>query len=222
MQIFSFIFYLGVINIIFSAVWKLLATMVSSLLQDIGLNKEISFFFFKALGYYILVSITAIVTTQHMSSTFPLGAAVYAATGTFVIYATIASNLERNRWRAVMQFERKRLSVMRYDGYLLMASIVLFIATLIKPAIAMLGPHLWILDTIAKIYAIPVLNLIIWIMAFFYMVNILYRGIRATDEVFRVLFGKGRQGKAITDGPREGEYTEYEEVRGEEQDVQEE
>ncbi len=215
MEIFEYIFYIGVINIIFSAGWKILALVISSLLNDIGINKETSFLFFKALGYYILVSMAALITVKHMeASPYPLAAIAYAITGTFVIYATIASNLEKNRFRAVMNYERKRIRVMRFDGYLLMASIVLFIIFIIKPAIADLPPQNWILATIYKIFNAPVLKYIIGFFAFFYMINIIIKGIKATDEVFALLFNKKRnsQTQKMDD---DGSFTEYEEVTDE-------
>lgn len=210
MEIFEYIFYLGVINIVFSAGWKLLATVISSLLNDIGINKDSSFLVFKTLGYYILVSMAALVTVSHMEQTYSLAAMAYAITGTFVIYATIASNLERNRWRAVMNFERKRIRVMRFDGYLLMASIVLFIVTLLKPEIANIPPHTWILSTIDKIFNTFLLKYIIGFFAFFYMINIIFRGIKASDEVFALLFNRKRNRGGIDKD--NDQYTEYEEV----------
>lgn len=213
MEIFEFIFYLGVVNIIFSAVWKILATIFSSILKDIGIDKDVTFFAFKAAGYYILVSITALITAAHMHGTYTLAAVAYAVTGTFVIYATIASNLERNRWRAVMNFERKRIRVMRYDGYLLMACIILFISTLIKPEISDFRFQEWALASIDKIYNAPVLKYIIGFFAFFYMLNIIFRGIKASDEVLAVLFNRKRK-KSNTQGSQDEAtgFTDYEEV----------
>ena len=213
MEIFEFIFYLGVINIIFSAIWKILATIFSSVLQDVGIDKDISFFIFKAVGYYILVSITALITSVHMQGTYTLAAVSYAVVGTFVIYATIASNLERNRWRAVMNFERKRIRVMRYDGYLLMACILLFISTLIKPDISNFRFQEWVLASIDKIYRAPVLKYIIGFFAFFYMLNIIFRGIKASDEVLAVLFNRKRKKPDEKNGPDDGTgFSDYEEV----------
>ena len=212
MEIFEYIFYLGVINIVFSAGWKILATIISSLLNDVGINKETSFLIFKTLGYYILVSMAAMVTVTHMEQTYSLAAMAYAITGTFVIYATIASNLERNRWRAVMNYERKRIRVMRFDGYLLMACIVLFIVTLLKPEIANIPPHTWILTTIDKIFNTSILKYIIGFFAFFYMLNIIFRGIKASDEVFALLFNRKRSKTTTGNNNDDGSYTEYEEV----------
>jgi len=219
MEIFEFIFYLGVVNIIFSAVWKLLATIISSLLSDIGLSKDVSFLFFKTVGYYILVSLAALITVNHMTGTYTLASVAYTITGTFVIYATIASNLERNRWRAVMNYERKRIRVMRYDGYLLMACIVLFISTLIKPGIANTRFHAWILSTIDGIFQMPVLKYIIGFFAFFYMLNIIFRGIKATDEVFALLFNRKKRKDTSGLDYDQGDdvFTEYEEVTHDDQ-----
>lgn len=215
MKIFEFIFYLGVITIVFTTVWKIITTVITSLLKDAGIDKETSFLFFKTIGYYILVSLTALKTIAQIHNAWTFTAVIYAILGTFVIYATIASNLERNRWRAVMNYERKRIRVMRYDGYLLMACIVLFIVTLIRPGIAQLPPHEWILATIDRIYQTPVLKWVIGFFAFFYMLNIIFKGIKATDEVLNIIFNRKpsephKQGSSYDNDNTV--YSEYEEV----------
>ncbi|HAE13412.1 MAG: hypothetical protein H6548_12030 [Chitinophagales bacterium] len=212
MPLFEYIFYLGVIIIVFTTIWKLLASIITSFLKDLGVSKDYSFLFFKAVSYYLLVSITALKTSQQMELTHPVIAVIYAISGTFIIYTTIAANLEKNRWRAVMNFERKRIRVMRYDGYLLMACIVLFILTLFKPQIADTPLHNWILQTIRNIYTTPVLQFFIAIFAFFYMINMIVRGVRATEEVLQTLFIRrqptaGDQSRTDADG-----YTDYEEI----------
>ncbi|HNV99104.1 MAG TPA: hypothetical protein PKL06_07040 [Chitinophagales bacterium] len=210
MEIFEYIFYIGVINIVFSSGWKLLATVISSLLKDIGINKDATFLVFKTVGYYILVSLIALVTVSHMEATYKMAAMAYAIVGTFVIYATIASNLERNRWRAVMNYERKRVQVMRYDGYLLMACIVLFIITLLQPGIAQLQPLLWLLHTIDTIFQTPLLKWVIGFFAFIYMLSIIFRGIKFSDEVFALI--TNRKKPNLADAQENQGYTDYEEI----------
>ena len=210
MEIFEYIFYIGVINIVFSSGWKLLATVISYLLKDIGINKDATFLVFKTVGYYILVSLIALVTVSHMEATYKMAAMAYAIVGTFVIYATIASNLDRNRWRAVMNYERKRVQVMRYDGYLLMACIVLFIITLLQPGIAQLQPLLWLLHTIDTIFQTPLLKWVIGFFAFIYMLSIIFRGIKFSDEVFALITNRKKPNQA--DAQENQGYTDYEEI----------
>lgn len=213
MPLLEYIFYMGVIIIVFTSAWKILATIISSLLKDLGVSKDFSFLFFKTVSYYLLVSITALKTAQQMESAHSVVAVVYAIAGTFIIYTTIAANLEKNRWRAVMNFERKRIRVMRYDGYLLMACILLFIFTLIQPVIADTPMHNWILTTIRKIYTFPVLQFFIAIFAFFYMINLIFKGLRATDTVLQTIFKRKPVNTTTPDS--DGNYTvytDYEEV----------
>jgi len=217
MPLLEYIFYLGVIIIVFTSMWKLLATLITSLLKDIGIGKDFSFLLFKTVSFYLLVSITALTTSRQMAEAHPVIAALYAISGTFIIYTTIAANLEKNRWRAVMNFERKRIRVMRYDGYLLMACILLFIFTLFQPAIADTELHNWILTTIRKIYTFPILQFFIAIFAFFYMINIIIKGLRATDTVIQTLMGRKTREKRsnpeyVAQSDEDG-YTPYEEVK---------
>ncbi|MBK6730797.1 MAG: hypothetical protein IPG60_07480 [Bacteroidetes bacterium] len=214
MALFEFIFYLGVIVIVFTTAWKFIASIFTNLLQAIGIDKDFTFLIFKTASYYILVTITALKTVEQMQGGYTFTSILFAIIGTFVIYATIAGNLERNRWRAVLNYERKRIQVMRYDGYLLMACIVLFIATLIQPEISNFSVQQWILQTIGKIYNTPVLKFIIGFFAFFYMINMIISGVKATDQVLDVLLNR-KKSSAFNDGnTRAGEttYTDYEVV----------
>lgn len=215
MALFEFIFNLGVVVIIFTTAWKLIATIFTNLLQAIGIHKDYTFLIFKSLSYYILVSITALITVEQMqNSNYTFATILYAIAGTFVIYATIAGNLERNRWRAVLNYERKRIRVMRFDGYLLMACIVLFISTLIKPEIAEQPMHLWIRNTIDQIYNTPVLKFFIGFFAFFYMINMIIRGIKATDQVMDMILNRKKTDPGNPFNPNKPDtgYTDYEVV----------
>lgn len=214
MAFFEFIFYLGVIVIIFTTVWKFIASIFTNLLQAAGIDKDFTFLVFKTASYYILVTITALKTVERMEGGYNFTSILYALIGTFVIYATIAGNLERNRWRAVLNYERKRIRVMRYDGYLLMACIVLFIATLIRPEVSDFAAQRWILQTIGKIYNIPVLKFIIGFFAFFYMLNMIISGVKATDQVLEVILNRKESSphRNRTTSGDASVYTDYEEV----------
>jgi hypothetical protein len=215
-EVIRFIFYMGVIQIVFSTLWKFIATLSSTLLESLGFNRDLTFLAFKAMGYYLLVSVAALVTWDEMVRGSTLGAALVAALGVFIMYTTIAGNLERNRWRAVMNFERKRIRVMRFDGYLLLGSMVLYLVTLALPEIASNPVTDSVRTLIDRVYHAPVIGWIVGLGACFYMLHIIYRGLKATDYLVQLLFygGKGRS-SAQPDDEVEGEYVDYVEVREE-------
>lgn len=109
-----------------------------------------------------------------------------------------------------MNYERKRVQVMRYDGYLLMACIVLFIITLLQPGIAQLQPLLWLLHTIDTIFQTPLLKWVIGFFAFIYMLSIIFRGIKFSDEVFALITNRKKPNQA--DAQENQGYTDYEEI----------
>lgn len=223
MDVVRYVFYMGVIQIVFSTFWKFIATLLSGLLESFGINKDFSFLLFKSLGYYILVSVSALVTWDMMVQGGPVTAALVAAFGVFIMYSIIAGNLERNRWRAVMNFERKRIQVMRFDGYLLIGSILLFLVTLGLPEIARNPVNEGIRTFIDQVYKLPVIGWIVGLGAFFYMLHITYKGLKATDYVMQLLFrteGNRRTSNGSFDGrsdqnslPEDEEYIDYVEIR---------
>ncbi len=219
MDVIKFVFYMGVIQIVFSTLWKFIATFASSLFQSIGLNKDLSFLGFKAAGYYILVSVSALVTWDMMVKGSTVTAAIVGVAGTFIIYTTIAGNLERNRWRAVMNFERKRVQVMRFDGYLLIGSVALFLVTLALPEIATNPVNNGFRTFIDNVYKTPVIGWIVGLGALFYMLHIIFKGMRTTDYLINLLFypNRVRRGSPAMAGQEDDtEYVDYEEVNDEE------
>jgi len=219
MDVIKYIFYMGVIQIVFSTLWKFIATLASSLFQRIGLNKDLSFLGFKAAGYYILVSVSALVTWDMMVKGSTVTAALVGIAGTFIIYTTIAGNLERNRWRAVMNFERKRVQVMRFDGYLLISSVALFLVTLALPEIADNPVNNGFRTFIDNVYKTPVIGWIVGLGALFYMLHIIFKGMRTTDYLINLLFypNRVRRGSAAMAGQEDDtEYVDYEEVHEDE------
>jgi len=219
MNVIKFIFYMGVIQIVFSTLWKFIASFTSGLLESIGLNKDLTFLGFKAAGYYILVSVSALVTWDMMVQGSNITAAIVGIAGTFIIYTTIAGNLERNRWRAVMNFERKRVQVMRFDGYLLIGSVALFLVTLALPDIAANPVNNGFRTFIDNVYKTPVIGWIVGLGAVFYMLHIIFKGLRTTDYLVNLLFypNRVRRGSAAMAGQEDdAEYVDYEEIHEEE------
>ena len=230
MNLVKFIFYMGVIHIVFSSLWKFVATVLSSMLKSLGINKDFSFLAFKAIGYYIVVSVSALVTVDMMLSGGPITAGLDALAGTFIVYTTIAGNLERNRWRAVMNYERKRVQVMRYDGYMLIGSLLLYAMTLGMPEIAQNQVVEGFRSFIDQVYRTPIIGWLVGFGAIFYMFYIISRGIKITDELFNSVFFPNRRSAASqasgeyfggfqgSQAPTdEAEYAEYEEVTDEDQ-----
>jgi len=210
---------MGVIQIVFSTLWKFIASFTSGLLESIGLNKDLTFLGFKAAGYYILVSVSALVTWDMMVQGSNITAAIVGIAGTFIIYTTIAGNLERNRWRAVMNFERKRVQVMRFDGYLLIGSVALFLVTLALPDIAANPVNNGFRTFIDNVYKTPVIGWIVGLGAVFYMLHIIFKGLRTTDYLVNLLFypNRVRRGSAAMAGQEDdAEYVDYEEIHEEE------
>ncbi len=216
MDVVRFVFYMGVIQIVFSTLWKFIATMLAGLLESIGLNRDVSFLGFKAAGYYILVSVSALVTWDMMVGGSTLTAALVAIAGVFIMYTTIAGNLERNRWRAVMNFERKRVQVMRFDGYLLIGSVVLFLITLAIPGIADNPVNRGVRKFIDLVYHTPVIGWIVGLGALFYMLHIIFKGMRMTDYLINLLFFPNRVKRGSVTQDDDSEYVDYVEVSDEE------
>ena len=105
MGIFQYLVFLGIINIVFSFLWKWLVLIpISILFVIIKFDKGI--LVFKAFGAYLLISLTALTTLlalEDVESGWKL--LMIPILGAFVLFMGFASNLHEQRKQARMNYD---------------------------------------------------------------------------------------------------------------------
>lgn len=197
MNIFQFLFYLGIINIIFGFVWKWVFALPAAFLFAL-LNFDYGMRAVKIFGSYLLVSLTALLTLAALGEN-PSGLALifYPLIGAFVLFMAYASNQYEARkeasatmdWQMIQRLERDA----GFETILTFGVIILFVITLFVPSIATNGLNEWLFSVIDWIFNLPIIGWLIGIGGVFFLLNIIFHGIFATGFVIASLVGKFRK-----------------------------
>lgn len=200
MNVLRFVFFLGVIYITFDALWNLFLWVLK---YFFGLDKQEGWVYYisKGLSLYILVTLTAITTTQNLKlADSQLSKFLYPAIGLIVLYFYITSSMQRSKMKAKIKMDTQAIKRMRYDGVFLFSSLVLYSLALFFPELHDTQITNWFFEAIASIYQILLFKVIIGFLALFFLVNILIKSIFATRTLIYSLFGwEGAEEDSFTD-----------------------
>ena len=172
----EYIFYLGIIHIVFGFLWKWVFVLpVVALFTLIKFNKGI--YLVKTFGYYLLVSLIAILTLSTIEGKSGIGSLIiYPLIGVFTIYMATASGVHEAEKQASMEYDYETLSLLRYDGLFILGAVILFIVTLFVPAIAVNLLTQWLFGVIDWGYNLPVIGWIVRILGALFLLNIFWYG----------------------------------------------
>lgn len=201
MSIFRYLFYLGVINIVFRLIWKILPIIAMIALPITTLTIPASIFrvthkILKVFGHYILVSLVVLLTLNAIgpnrtTSSFIL----YPIVGAFAIYMRFINSFRKARQRLVLGYDDEASESLAYDGFITIGAVLLFITALLVPVIAVNPLIKWIFGAIDWIYKIRVIGWLIAVGGVLYMLYVVWHGIAITEFLIISLFRKiGRKG----------------------------
>jgi len=183
MSIFTFIIFLGIINIVFGFIWKWVFVLPSALLFTV-IKLDRAMLLVKAFGAYLLISLTALATLlalQDVSGGWKLLFFPYA--GAFVLFMGFSSNAYEQRKQAHMSYEYSLMSEIErdacpwFDLILMFGSLVLYILILFIPAIAVNPVNEWLFRAIQWAYELPIIGWLIGIGGVLFMLSIIWYGV---------------------------------------------
>lgn len=194
MNIFQFLIFLGIINIVFGFVWKWTAALLGAVIFSL-VKFEKGALIIKTFGAYLLVSLTALTTlsaVQNSDSGWAL--LFYPLIGIFVIYMGFASNAyeQQKQARQNMDYQlMKQLSQnSTFEMILTLGSVFLYILALFMPAISFNPLNKWLFDIIMWAFDLPIIGWIIGIGGIFFMVNIIWYGLLMSVMLVGGIFTK--------------------------------
>jgi hypothetical protein len=179
MNIFVFLIFLGIINIVFSFVWKWVFVLPGALLFA-ALKIDKGTILLKIFGAYLLVALTAITTLATLQDQNGWPLIVYPIVAAFVLFMGFASGSYEqqkqaridNDWQMMQRIQEEAW----LDPILMIGSVVLFVLSLFVPALVNNGLTFWLFDVIIWIYEIPVIGWILGIIGFFFMLSMIFYG----------------------------------------------
>jgi uncharacterized membrane protein len=220
MEIFKFIFYLGIIYTIFGLLWGVVTFLYKTIRQNqSGLETTL----LQMAGYYFLASLTAMNVfkpfnvTERDSSSY-----AFMALGGLVLYFYLMSKLHKKRnilsginGRFSVPDEKKNNSV---QWILIVITLLLYGTTVLYPQIANTQINSWFYARIVAIYDTVILNFIFGIVGTVFLVQILIQGVSASGKIMDIVSGGTKDSNGETSRySGSNEFDEYE-VVGEEND----
>ena len=239
MDILEFIFVLGVNFSIFGFIWGLLMLLVRLIRMGLGAGNQLAEAYgFRIVKYFVLVSATANYIHLYQNADVSSNAGIaHIIVGVLVMALYLLGKLQSRSLMSAMAGRQLLgpLAIppvdMKVERYLLLGSLVYFIACLLMPWMVQNGLINWFTDSIIGVYEAPFIGWIFSVIAFFFLLSILFR---AANVVGRLV-----SGQSITVDPKidfrfkggsnpfeqfrekqqnDPEWTDYEEVKEDEKE----
>ncbi|MBM4146180.1 MAG: hypothetical protein FJ240_07880 [Nitrospira sp.] len=193
MTILEFLFYLGIINIVFGFIWKWAFVFPTALLFTF-LKMDRAMLLVKTFGAYLLVSLTALLTLTALEDKSGFLSLIgFPLVGGFVIYMGFASNAYEAQKQARTNYDDEMLDALKYDGIFIFGAPILFIISLFFPIITVNRLILWLYNILDWVYNLPVIGWLIKIGGVLFLISIIFNGIVISGVLFSALFGKRKQ-----------------------------
>ena len=166
----------------------------------------------KGFNYYLLASLTAIVTTGEVTNGTG-GGIGYKLGGLIMIYLYLIGRMQNQR--IMMQFQRG-MSRFRFNQntsrttntLFLIGTLALYSVSLIYPEITQNAVVEWFYESIIDIYDNAFLGFIFKIIGVFFLISIIFRGIMQTQQLVGSI--NKRMDKRNGDGKDDDEFDDYE------------
>ncbi len=191
MEILKYVFFLGIIYIVFSLIWFLLATLPKMILSRTN-SSQIENYFFKTLQYYFIGSLTFLSSLKFIND--PRNginndySSIFIVTGGFVLLLYLSGKMERNKM--LFQFKSfvsktKSDGVLKYEPHLIGFTMVLYALSIGNPILVDNAINNWFLDNILEFYHTPIIGWIISFIGFFFLITIIFKGINAVRKLIQ-------------------------------------
>ncbi len=200
MEIFKFIFYLGIIYTIFGLLWGLVTFLYKTVR---GNQSGVETTLLQAAGYYFLASLTAMNVfkpfnvTERDSSSY-----AFMALGGIVLYFYLVSKLHKKRnvlstinGRFSAPDEKRNNTV---QWILIVMTLLLYGTTVLYPQIADNQINSWFYAKIVAIYDTVILNFIFGVVGAVFLIQILIQGMSASGKILDVISGGSKKANGST------------------------
>ncbi|MBU0528475.1 hypothetical protein KKF86_01790 [bacterium] len=135
MDLLRFIYYLGIIHLIFGFVWKWVAVLPTSLFFAL-IRFDKGVWIIKSVGAYFLVSVTAILALTATQEKELLLSIIYYLIGGFALFIGFTSNTYEAQKQAAQTYDYEMMDSLKYDTYITIGSLILFIIIGFIPSIS--------------------------------------------------------------------------------------
>ena len=191
MRTFEFIFYLGIILIVFRFLWWCFSALLFFLKGGTQKNK-FEDYTLKLIAYFLTVSLSARYVTEFSSNESNASFYLYSLLAGFILMMYFVRKFQKRQMMArlsqsfgsVLKRSNDHIDP-KFEWGVIGLSMAYFISCLIFPMITENALNNWLRDTINDFYHIPIIGWIIKLLGLFFMFGIIYRGFNAITSLFR-------------------------------------
>lgn len=201
MNILQFIFYLGVIYIIFSFVWKWVFVLPSAIVLTL-IKFDYGMRFVKIFGTYLLVSLTALLTLGALGQDPGILAIIfYPLIGASVLFFSYASNQYEARKEAYQTYDFNLIRILERDAifemFLTIGAVLLYLFVLFVPSISMNWMTYKAFAVVDWAYSLPIIGWVIGIFGIFFLLNTILHSIFAIGFLGVATFGRFKKEESM-------------------------
>ena len=195
MEILSYIFFLGIIYIVFSMIWFFIALLPKYVLEnkDNNVQNTVLNYIIKAAQFYFLASLTAIAikTPEFTGGNIDSKQApLYIVIGGIVLYLYLAGKLERSKMMFQLRSNLGNSGAQnkgKYEPHLVGLTLILYAVSFSYPPLIDNAINKWFLESINDFYNTAIIGWIIGVIGFFFLISMLLKGINATGFLFQTI-----------------------------------
>lgn len=162
---------------------------VSFLLTLLKIDKGV--YFVKAFGHYLLVSLIALLTLTAFATPMifqgkihPSFFVILPLIGGFTLYMSLGNNSYEARKQALMQSDYESLKMLQYDVFFIIGALLLYVAILFVPLIAINPLTRWLLSVMEWIYNLPVIGWLLVVGGVIFLITTVWHGILFSAILF--------------------------------------
>lgn len=202
MDYFRYIFYLGIVYVVFSLIWFFIAQALKFLLKAGKEEQPWQGYALKVIQYYFLASLTLMKASEFIENKPQLAnnAVVLYLLGAVILYLYLYGKYERAKQfsgiSSTISMMRggkvKKLSVAqktKYVPHIIGVTVIFYLVSLQLPALVTNPVNTWFLVNINDFYDTILIKWILGIIGFFFMLGMIVKGLSATGELFQQVIG---------------------------------
>jgi hypothetical protein len=180
MGIIKFIFYVGIINIVFSFIWKWIFVLPAAIFFTL-INFDKGMLLVSAFGVYLLVSLLGILSLGFIEENIISDKIYLIIIGSFMIYMILSNNFYEVRKKALIEYNYELLERLNkeeiFNIILLICSIIYFSYIFFNPYVAINSLTYFLFKTIDWAARLPILGFLLGIGGIIYLLNTVWFGI---------------------------------------------
>lgn len=202
MDYFRYIFYLGIVYVVFSLIWFFIALGLKFLLKAGRDEQPWQGYVLKVIQYYFIASLTMMKAAEFIENKPELAknAVMLYLVGGVILYLYLYGKYERAKQFAgissaismVRNGQMKKVNIeqkTKYVPHIIGITIIFYLIALQMPMLVKNPLNTWFLVNINDFYDTILIKWILGIIGFFFMLGMIIKGISATGELVQQVIG---------------------------------